>query len=167
MPGAGHRPPRTAHTGPFLTNPGLRACYRRISMAKFFIGLVVGVLLVFLSFVLLFAALVRFRSKPPEIADNSVLVLRLSGDIPEKPPVELPAFLGGGHDGTTIAGVWMNLKKAASDSKVKAVVLEPEGLASGWAKLEELRSDVEQFRKASGKPVIAYLRTPSTRDYYV
>jgi protease IV len=135
-------------------------------MAKFLLGLIAGVLLVFIGFILLFAALVRFRSKPPEVADNSVLVLRMTGDIPEKPPVELPAFLGGGHDGTTVAGVWMNLRKAATDGKIKAVVVEPEGLASGWAKLEELRSDIEQFRK-SGKPVIAYLRSPAARDYYV
>jgi protease-4 len=135
-------------------------------MAKFFLGLVVGVVLVFLGFILLFAALVRFRSKPPEVADNSVVVLRLAGDVPEKPPVELPAFLGGGRDGTTIASVWMNLKKAAADGRIKAVVVEPEGLTSGWAKLEELRSDIEQFRK-SGKPVFAYLRNPGGRDYYV
>jgi len=135
-------------------------------MGKFFLGLLVGVLLVFFGFILLFAALVRFRSKPPEIADNSVLVLRVSGDVPEKPPVELPAFLGGGRDGTTIASIWMNLRKAAADSRIKALVVQPEGLASGWAKLEEMRSNIEQFRK-SGKPVFAYLRSPNSRDYYV
>ena len=135
-------------------------------MAKFFVGLVVGVLLVFFGFVLIVFALIRFRSKPPEIADNSVLVVRLAGDVPEKPPVELPAFLGGGGDGATISSVWMNLKRAASDGRIKAAVIEPDGLTCGWAKLEELRSDVEQFRK-SGKPVFAYLRAPTGRDYYV
>ncbi len=135
-------------------------------MGKFFLGLLVGVLLVFLGFVLLFAALVRFRSKPPEVADNSVLVLRVSGDVPEKAPVELPVWLGGGRDGTTVASVWMNLRKAATDGRIKALVVQPEGLTSGWAKLEEMRSDIEQFRK-SGKPVFAYLRSPSSRDYYL
>jgi protease-4 len=135
-------------------------------MARFFLGLLVGILLVFFGFILLFAALVRFRSRPPEVAENSVIVLRLAGDVPEKPPVELPAFLGGRRDGTTIPSVWMNLKKAAVDGRIKALVVQPEGLASGWAKLEELRSDIEQFRK-SGKPVFAYLRSPGTRDYYV
>jgi protease-4 len=135
-------------------------------MAKFFLGLLVGVVIVFLGFILLVFALVRFRSAPPTIADNSVLVLRLSGDVPEKPPVELPAFLGGGRPEATIPGVWINLKKAAADSRVKALVLEPEGLSAGWAKLEELRSSVDQFRK-SGKPVFAYLRSPGGRDYYV
>jgi protease-4 len=135
-------------------------------MAKFFIGLVTGVLVVFLTFILLFFALLRFRESPPEMVDNSVLVLRLAGDIPEKPPVELPAILGGGGPGLTVTGVWLNLKKAAADRHIKALVLEPDGLDSGWAKLEEFRADIEQFRK-SGKPVYAYLRSPSGRDYYV
>ena len=45
-------------------------------------------------------------------------------------------------------------------------MLEPEGLAIGWARLEEIRADLEQFRK-SGKPVYAYLRDPGTREYYL
>ncbi len=135
-------------------------------MAKFLIGLVTGALLVFLSFILLFVALLRFREKPPQIADNSVLVIRLSGDIPEKPPVELPAFLGGGGPGTTVSGLWLNLKKAAADPHIKAVVVQPEGVDAGWAKLEEIRSDLVQFAE-SGKPVYAYLRAPNTRDYYI
>src|ERR1051326_3319581 len=135
-------------------------------MARFFIGLVTGVILVFLTMVLLFFAPLRLREKPPSIADNSVLVMRLSGSLPEKPPIEIPDFLGAGRPGATIANVWMSLKKAAVDPRIRAVVLEPEGLSAGGATLEEIRSDVEQFRK-SGKPVFAYLRTPSTRDYYV
>ena len=71
-------------------------------MAKFFIGLVTGVILVFLTFILLFFSLLRFREKPPQIADNSVLVMHLEGDIPEKPPIELPAFLGGPRGVTSI-----------------------------------------------------------------
>jgi protease-4 len=135
-------------------------------MVKFLIGLVTGVALVFLTIVLLFFAALRFREKPPQIADNSVLVLRLEGEIPEKPPVELPSFLSGDRAPVTVSSVWMSLKKAAADSHIKAVALEPEGLSAGWAKLEELRLDIEQFRK-SGKPVFAYLRTPSAREYYL
>ena len=60
----------------------------------------------------------------------------------------------------------MTLRKAAADSNIKAIVLEPESLAGGWAKLEEIRSDLEQFHK-SGKPIYAFLRTPGAREYYV
>jgi protease-4 len=135
-------------------------------MVKFLIGLITGVLLVFLAFIFLVFILFQFREKPPQIAENSVLVLRLEGDIPEKPPLELPAFLGGGGSGLTVAQVWMTLQKAAADSHIKAIVLEPEGLSAGWGKIEEIRADLERFRK-SGKPVYAFLRAPYTHDYYV
>jgi protease-4 len=135
-------------------------------MGKFLLGLATGLLLVFLTVVLLLFAALRFREKPPTIAANSVLVLRLDGEIPEKPPVELPSFIGGDGPRVTVAGVWMTLKKAAADSNIRAIVLQPEGLAGGWAKLEEMRADLEQFRK-SGKPVFAYLRTPGAREYYL
>jgi protease IV len=136
-------------------------------MAKFFIGLFTGAFLVFLSFFLLFFFLLRFSGAPPEIASDSVLVMRLSGDIPEKPPLELPAFLGGSSGGASIPRVWRSLKKAAVDPRIRAVMVEPSGLSSGWAKLEEIRRDLAQFRKSSGKPVFAYLRSPNGRDYYV
>jgi protease-4 len=45
-------------------------------------------------------------------------------------------------------------------------VLEPDGISAGWGKLEEIRSDLEQFHK-TGKPIFAYLRQPTTREYYV
>lgn len=135
-------------------------------MAKFLLGVVAGVVLVFLGFGLLAVALAMFQGRPPEVAANSVLVMRLRGDIPEKAPIELPAILGDSSPGLTVAGAWMALRKAAGDSRIKAVVVEPEGVGAGWAKLEELRSDLEQFRK-SGKPVYAYLRAPGAREYYI
>jgi protease-4 len=136
-------------------------------MGKFLIGLATGVILVFLSVILLFFALLRFREKPPQMYAHSVLVMRLEGEIPEKAPIEMPEFLGGeARSSLTVTNVWLNLRKAAADSHVRALVLEPEGLTAGWGKLEELRADVEEFRK-SGKPVYSYLRTPSVRDYYV
>jgi protease IV len=133
-------------------------------MGKFLLGLITGVLLVFLTIVLLFFAALRFRERPPDMAANSVLVLRLSGDIPERSAVQIP-FLNQGPN-LTVSNVWMTLRKAAADSNIRAIVLEPDGLSAGWGKLEELRSDVEQFRK-SGKPVYAFLRTPTAREYYV
>jgi protease-4 len=135
-------------------------------MAKFLLGLIAGVALTFLGIALLGLLLAHFAGRPPQIADNSVLVLRLRGDIPEKAPLELPAMFGQGGPGLTVANVWMALRKAAADPRIKAAVLEPEDLSIGWARLEEMRADVERFRK-SGKPVFAYLRAPGTREYYV
>jgi len=136
-------------------------------MVKFLIGLATGVILVFLGFILLFFALLRFREKPPVLESNSVLVMRLQGEIPEKAPIELPEFLGGeARSNLTVSNVWLNLRKAAADSHIRAVVVEPEDLSAGWGKLEEVRGDLEEFRK-SGKLVYTYLRSPSAREYYI
>jgi len=58
------------------------------------------------------------------------------------------------------------LRHAAADSRIKAVVFEPSGTTVGWAKMQEIRADLEQFRH-SGKPLIAYLKAPNMRDYYM
>jgi protease-4 len=135
-------------------------------MGKFFLGLLTGIVVVIVAFFCLVYFALRMQSKPPTVANNSVLVLRVSGDLPEKPPLDLPSLLGGDDSSVTMPGAWMALKKAALDSRIKAVVLAPESISAGWAKIEELRSDIETFRK-SGKPVFAYLRSPAARDYYV
>src|SRR5215831_573835 len=135
-------------------------------MVKFLVGLITGVALVFLTVFLLFFALLRFRETPPVIADNSVLVVRLEGALPEKPPVELPDFIDRGPSPVTVTSMWRALNSAAGDPHISAVVVLPSGISAGWAKLEELRMDLEKFRK-SGKPVFAYLRQPGTREYYV
>ena len=135
-------------------------------MVKFLLGLVTGVAIVFVTIFLLLFSLLRFREQPPSISDNSVLVMRLSGDLPEKPPVELPDFLNSGPPQVTVTAIWSSLKTAAADPHIRAIVVEPEGISAGWGKLQELRTDLDTFRK-SGKPVFAYLRQPGTREYYL
>jgi len=136
-------------------------------MAKFLFGLITGVVLSVAGLLLLFFALARtFRESPPVVAQNSVLQLQLSGDIPERPPVEVPFGAFAERPAATVAGVWMTLRKAAVDARIKAVVLEPESLSVGWGKLEEFRADLERFKK-SGKPLFAFLKTPGAREYYL
>ncbi len=62
--------------------------------------------------------------------------------------------------------VWDTLRKAAGDSRIKGIIFEPRGLSIGWAKMQEIREDILQFKK-SGKPIITYLRSPSGREYYL
>jgi len=80
--------------------------------------------IVFLTIFLLFFTLLRFREKPPVVADNSVLVLRLEGEVPEKPAVELPDFLSNTPQTVTMTALWRSLEAAASDPHIKAVVLQ-------------------------------------------
>src|SRR6266436_8282151 len=136
-------------------------------MAKFLIGLLTGVILTILCAVVLVFSLARFGTdKRVAVPDNATLVLVLEGEIPERSPVELPIPFFEQQTQSTVKDVWELLKKAAVDSRIKAVVFEPRNISAGWAKLEEIRADLEQFRK-SGKPLVAYLKGPGTREYYL
>lgn len=135
-------------------------------MAKFLVGILTGFILTVLVLILLGFTLARLRSKPPEIASNSTLVLRLDGSLPERPPLEFPLPLFEQKSPLTVEEVWALLRQAATDPRINAVVFEPAGLQIGWAKMQELRADLEQFKK-SGKPLYAYLKSPGAREYYV
>lgn len=135
-------------------------------MAKFLIGLVAGALLAILLVVVVAFAIVRMQSAPPSIASGSTLVLSLNGEIPERPPVEFPFSILGGPSRPTVVDVWNMLRMAAADRRINAVVLAPRSVDAGWAKLDEIRSALVEFRK-SGKPLWALLRSPGAREYYL
>ncbi|MEO5950979.1 MAG: signal peptide peptidase SppA, partial [Chloroflexia bacterium] len=50
--------------------------------------------------------------------------------------------------------------------KIKGLLLETGGASLGWAKAEEIRMALAQFKK-SGKPVHAFMRRPSAKDYFL
>lgn len=138
-------------------------------MKKFLLGFAIGVVFTGLvAFVIGFAMVAAFArgAEPPPVGENSVLVYRLSGEVPEQAPTELPVAWLGEPAPLTVVESWQMLRKAAGDARIKALVIEPRGLGAGWAKLQELRAQVLKF-KESGKPVFAYLRSPGTREYYV
>jgi protease IV len=136
-------------------------------VTKFLIGIAVGVILTVLTAAIVFKSLITMAGeRRPSVASNSALILRLEGELPEREPVELPIPFLEQQTPNTILDVWDILRKAAVDSRIKAVVVEPRDLAVGWAKLQELRADLVQFRK-SGKPLVAYLRSPGSREYYL
>src|SRR5919199_4268861 len=135
-------------------------------MGKFLLGLLTGAILVILILVIGFFAMASLRSKPPVVADGSTLILHVNGEVPEEPPVQFPIPFFEQHTALTVQNIWSILQRAASDSRIKAVIFEPQGVGIGWAKMQEIRADLEQFRK-SGKPLYAYLKTPGTREYYM
>jgi protease-4 len=133
---------------------------------KFLLGLLTGIVFCGLTVVLVALALMRFSARPPSIGADSVLMLRLEGDVPEKAPPEMPLPFLESRNPVALPDIWLALKKAAADPRIEAVVLEPRGVTAGWAKLEELQLELQQFKK-SGKPMVAYLRNPGVREYYL
>ena len=139
-------------------------------MKNFLIGLVVGIVLCGLTALIVVFAMVRlagsFAERPVSVADASTLVLKLEGDVPEKSAPEIPLPFFEAQTPLTVEEVWDTLHKAAADQRIKGIIFEPRGLGIGWAKLQEIRDDILQFKK-SGKPIITYLRGPGGREYYL
>jgi len=135
-------------------------------MAKFLIGVLTGIILTGLILVIGIFAIARMREKPPTVADGSTLMLELDGDIPEKAPMEFPVPFLEQRTPPTVTDIWAALRKATADNRIRAIVFEPRDLQIGWGKLEEIRADLENFKK-SGKPIYAYLKTPGAREYYL
>lgn len=136
-------------------------------MKKFFLGFGIGIVFVFLAGAILIFALIRMGGgRTPTVASNSALVMHLEGDIPEQAGLDIPIPYLEGEPPMTVADIWRELQTAAGDSRIKALVIEPQGLSTGWAKLEELHADIAAFKK-SGKPVYAYLKGAGTHEYYL
>lgn len=135
-------------------------------MKKFLIGLAVGLALAGMFVLIAVLAMAKFGDSRPTVAGDSTLVLRLEGELPEKAPMDLGLPFMDNASPITVIDVWQGLKKAATDPKIKAVVLMPRGMAVGWAKLQELRGDLLEFKK-SGKPLLVFLRAPRTPEYYL
>ena len=136
-------------------------------MKKFLLGFLMGLIFVGLVFVVVIFAAIRLGgTRRATVANNSALVLQLEGDLPEKAPVDIPIPFLDQQQPLSIVETWQLLRNAAADSRIKALVLEPRDVQVGWAKLEELRGDIVNFKK-TGKPVYAYLRGASTKDYYL
>ena len=135
-------------------------------MKKFLIGVFTGIFLALLCGAIIAFSLARFGERRPSVADGSTLILKLEGDIPEKPPIEVPIPFLERRPEHTVRDVWSMLRNAAADSRVKAVVLMPQGVSAGWGKLQEIRQDLLEFKK-SGKPLVSFLQSPTTREYYL
>src|SRR5688500_16598130 len=122
-----------------------------------FTVLMVGILLI----VLLADSLGR-----PSVPDNSVLVLSVSGDLPDYIPEDQLAKAFGINQGQSFTGLLTQLRKAKIDSRISAVLLDINFPGIGWGKADELRDAVKDF-KASGKPVYAYMEIGMNREYYI
>ncbi len=135
-------------------------------MAKFLLGVITGIFLFVFLAVMLVVVAASFSGRAPSVADDSTLVLDLSGEIVERNPVNVPSVLFQRGMKPTLKDLHDILQKAAVDRRINAVVLKPSGLGAGWGKTQEIRADLEEFKK-SKKPLIAFLQVASTRDYYL
>ena len=127
------------------------------------LGILAGlVLVVVLCVAILFAV---FRKSEPTIRNNSVLALSVSGSLPDYVPDDPLRRYFGGPD-QSLSGLMMQFKKAKVDKRISAILLDVDISGVGWAKAEELRDTIADFR-TSGKPVYAYMEVGLNKEYYI
>jgi protease-4 len=120
------------------------------------------VLAVVIGILMLFS---MFRKSEPVVRDNSVLVLKVKGSLPDYAPEDALRRLFGGAD-SSLSSLLTELKKAKADKRITAVLLEINMSGAGWAKAEEIRDAITDFR-ASGKPIYAYMELGMNKEYYI
>ena len=103
-------------------------------------------------------------SSKPSLRNNSVLVLKMQGEITDQAEDN---FWGDLTDGQ-INQMGMNeilsaIKKAKTSDKVKGIYLETGVLETDYATLQEIRKALADFKK-SGKWIIAYGDVYSQED---
>ncbi|MEN8008251.1 MAG: signal peptide peptidase SppA [Candidatus Krumholzibacteriota bacterium] len=95
--------------------------------------------------------------------DGGVLVWEMGGKYPEERDDSFWGQVRSAGE-LTMPEVLFSLYRAAEDERITGLVLDLRGAAVDWAKVEEIRGAVENFRD-TGKPVVAYLDAGGTRDY--
>jgi protease-4 len=125
-------------------------------------GVLVALLLVLAVF---FALVYSALNNEPDVKNNSVLVLKIGGSLPDY-VAEDPLNRFFGRDERSLSGLLLQLRKAKADKRVGAVLLDIDIITSGWGKAEEVRDALADFR-ASGKPVYAFMEYGANKEYYV
>lgn len=132
------------------------------------------VLLIVLIFVALIIATffafiyMELGPRPVTVAARSYLDLPLGGEVVEWSQPDLLSALFAGRTPLSMHDIWMNLRKAKVDPRVQGVLLRLSPLACGWAKAEEIRLAILDFRQ-SGKKAVAFIEEAPqfNKEYYL
>lgn len=132
----------------------------------------VGVLLVgFITGFFMVVSLVGMalsQSETAPVADNSVLVLRLTGSLSERANDDVLASMFGDRiPKLGLATMTEAIRQAKESDKVKGIYIEAGAFApDSYASLAAIRRELEEFRKA-GKWIVAYGDSYTQGAYYL
>lgn len=119
------------------------------------------VLIIFLIFfVLIIATVVSFMyfelAKPAKVRPNTYLEIKLNGAVEERPLPNIMTTLFVGGEPLSMHDIWLNFQKAKADRNIKGILLRIGMLQCDWAKINEIRDLVLDFR-STGKHTYAYI----------
>lgn len=125
-----------------------------------------GVIMIIFGFICLFG-MVASSSGTPSLLDNSVMILKLQGEISDKAEEDwLGEITGNQFNQLGMNKILSAIHKAKKEDNVKGIYLETGILQTDYATLQEIRGALADFKK-SGKWIIAYGDNFSQGGYYL
>ena len=139
-------------------------------MKSFFPTFLASCLGVFAAFALCIFILIGIglsgMAKGESYSDNSILKLKLEEAIPEKSENvnQQSALMGGSTESLGLRRIQKLIEAAASDHKIKGILLENNSIAIGQASLLALMESLKKF-KESGKFIYSYADSHTQSSY--
>ena len=137
-----------------------------MSKTKKVVLITVGILFVVIVAAIIGIAAWASSVNKPNVPDNSVLVLKVSGSMPDYSSEDPTAKLFGIEPSQSFSSLMTQLRKAKVDKRISAVLLDIDMPQLGWGKADELRDTIADFR-TSGKPIYAFMELGQNKDYYI
>jgi len=151
----------------------IRACWGVLNFTR---KAVLNIIFIFIA-IAIFAGLSSSNTEKPIIfAENSILELKLVGDIVEEkavvdPYAEVMNDALGGADSRKellLTDILNAIDFAAKDNKITMLKLDLHSLQNaGLSKLQEIGNALQRFKETSGKPIVAYGDFYTQGQYYL
>jgi protease-4 len=123
------------------------------------------ILLLFVLFVVILAVVAIGVKYAHRIKPQTILTLRMEGDIPEYSSRNAFEEALNGRT-TSLTDITEGLDRARADSRITALELRVSETGMNMAQIQEVRDAIQQFNQA-GKFSVAYLEFASNRSYYL
>lgn len=133
--------------------------------AKVFL-IVGGVVIALLLIGVIGFAIIADQIGRASVPENSVLILNVSGGLPDHSVDDPLARAFGVGEPKSFTSLLTQLRKAKADTRIGAVLLDINFPGIGWGKADELREAIVDF-KSSGKKIYSYMELGMNKEYYI
>jgi protease IV len=141
--------------------------YTLATVAGIFVTMIIG----FFLLMMVFGAIIASTEKQVTVANQSMLLLKLDGQIADRAPndpfsdLNIPGFEQTRKQG--LNEILSAIQKAKTDDRIKCIYLNVSMFNGGMAAAEEIRDALISFGDECDKPIYAYSDLYDQKSYYI
>lgn len=129
---------------------------------------VLNIIGLFMMIIMLIGITSMGNSRSAYVDYDTFLKIDLTYPISERTPSELQSLMSAENQSVGFVEMLTAINHAATDNHINGIYLYFGTLSQqSWGQAEELRMALEDFKSASGKPVIAYADSYNQSGYYI